>query len=119
MAELETITGDNWREFTGSPTAVLILGKTDCAKCSEWAEELTGALSGSDEFDDVRFGKLMLDTRGLIDFKKENKWIADVNSLPYNVIYSNGERLREYAGGGMARLENRLRRLKQEQADQV
>lgn len=111
MAELETITGENWRDFVAAPLAVLIIGKTDCEKCSEWSDELSPFLAGTTEFADVRFGKLMLDTRGLIEFKKENTWIADLHVLPYNVIYQNGDRVKEYAGGGLQRLESRLRRL--------
>lgn len=111
MAELETITRDNWRDLTEAPLAVLILGKTDCEKCQEWATELTPFLTETTEFADVRFGKLMLDTPGLADFKKNNSWVAQVDSLPYNVIYQNGERVKEYAGGGLPRLENRLKRI--------
>jgi len=54
---------------------------------------------------------MTLDTRGFTDFKKENRWLSEVDVLPINVIYQNGERAASYAGGGQTRLENRLRRL--------
>ena len=111
MAELETITGDNWQEFTDSPLAVLVIGKTDCEKCAEWSQELIAFLAETSDFDSVRFGKLMLDTRGLSDFKKANAWLAELTALPHNVIYQAGERVKDYAGGGATRLENRLKRI--------
>ena len=108
---LEAVTGDNWRDFVGSDRAVLVLGKTDCGNCATWSAELSGWLAGDEEWKDVRFGKMTLDTKGLTDFKKENRWLSEVDVLPFNVIYKDGERATSYAGGGQTRLENRLRRL--------
>jgi hypothetical protein len=54
---------------------------------------------------------MMLDQRGLIEFKKENSWLAEVEVLPFNVLYSAGEKRKEYAGGGLDRLLNRLRKI--------
>lgn len=44
-------------------------------------------------------------------FKKENTWLADVDDLPYNVVYVNGERKKEFLGAGVDRLVNRMRRV--------
>lgn len=110
-ARLEAVTGENWREFLASDRAVLVLGKTDCANCARWSEELSAWLADEQSWTGVRFGKMMLDTRGLTEFKKENRWLADVDSLPFNVLYDHGERKSEWAGGGVQRLENRLSRL--------
>lgn len=109
--ELETVDGGNWREFVDSPKAVLVLGKTDCEKCAAWSAELTEFLARADEFPDVRFGKMMLDQRGLIEFKKGNPWLAEVDVLPFNVLYAAGDRKKAFAGGGLDRLLNRLRKL--------
>ena len=109
MRVLETIGPDNWREFIAAPTAVLLIGKSDCKACIEWSAELAAYLSSEEAgFIDVRFGKLLLDQRGLIDFKKENAWLAEVKELPFTVIFRNGERFKEFAGGGLARLTGRL-----------
>ena len=109
---LEEITGENWRSFTESPLAVLVIGKTDCPNCATWTEELVSFLADDSEFGDVRFGKVLLDQRGLADFKKNNSWLADLDVLPFNVIYANGEKKKDFAGGGIDRLTNRLSRLK-------
>lgn len=109
---LEEINGENWRSFTESALAVLVIGKTDCANCTTWSEELISFLADDTEFSDVRFGKVLLDQRGLADFKKNNTWLADLDVLPFNVIYVNGEKKKDFAGGGIDRLKNRLNRLR-------
>ena len=108
---LENVDGTNWEEFVGTPKAVLVLGKTDCDHCATWSDELHSFLDGDDEFGDVRFGKMMLDQRGLIEFKKANPWLTEVDVLPFNVLYSSGEKLKTFAGGGIDRLVNRLRKI--------
>jgi hypothetical protein len=109
--ELESLDGSSWPEFIASPRAVLVLGKTDCEKCAKWSAELVEFLASDEEFADVRFGKMMLDQRGLIDFKKANPWLAEVDVLPFNILYTNGEKQKAFAGGGIDRLLNRLRKL--------
>jgi len=114
VGQLESVDGSNWKAFLESPVAVLVLGKTDCDHCARWSRELEEFLASDEEFSDVRFGKLMLDQRGLVDFKRDNPWIGGLDVLPYNVIYSRGEKQREFAGSGVERLANRLRRLRGE-----
>lgn len=109
-AKLEKLDGDAWQEFTQAPLAVLMLGKSDCAACNDWTRELEALLTTDGRFDDVRFGKILLDQRGLVSFKKANPWIADLHELPYNLIYVNGARVKSWAGGGSDRLVTRLER---------
>ena len=108
---LESVDGTNWRDFVAAPKAVLMLGKSDCGACAQWTEELQKFLETDEDWKDVRFGKMVLDQRGLIDFKKANTWIAELDELPFNQIYVNGERSKSFAGGGVERLVNRLRNL--------
>ena len=114
MPTLEAIDGNNWEAFVNAPIAVLVLGKSDCAACNEWSEELSAFLNEDQnlsEFNEVRFGKITLDKPGLASFKRANTWLADVDVLPFNVIYKNGEQVKKYAGGGVERLTHRLQRL--------
>jgi len=111
MSRIEKLDGKNWQEFVAAETAVLILAKTTCENCARWADELDASLADEAAFAGVRFGKLYLDTPGLISFKKANPWIAEVDVLPFNVIYGGGEQLKTFAGGGIGRLRNRLERL--------
>ena len=59
----------------------------------------------------VRFGKMILDKPGLGSFKRESRWLTEVDVLPTNVLYVDGKRTKTFAGGGLERLDNRLQRL--------
>ncbi|MEO1334111.1 MAG: hypothetical protein AAFV29_00640 [Myxococcota bacterium] len=106
------IGSENWEEFVKSPLAVLMLSKTDCAACNEWTEELKTFLETDEAFKDVRFGKMLLNQRGLSGFKRISPWLATVDVLPFNVLYKDGEKAKEFAGSGMTRLVNRLNNLR-------
>jgi len=112
MSRLQMIEGDAWKELTHSPgVSVLLLSKSDCPACAAFTEELEAALGRADFWPSVRFGKMVLDRPGLAGFKRANPWLAEVDVLPYTVIYVDGEQRKPFAGGGLARLENRLRAL--------
>lgn len=113
MRELEAVGPENWEAFIhAEPAAVLVLGTEDCEACGRWSSELTEFVRGLGErFSGVRFGKMNLRQPGLLHFKKRSPWIADINVLPYTVIYAGGEPVKEFAGGGAGRLANRLERL--------
>ncbi len=113
MRELEAVGPENWEEFIhAEPAAVLVLAKDDCEACGRWGEELAAFLETlGDRFAGVRFGKMNLKQPGLLHYKKRSPWIAEVDVLPYNVIYVKGEPTKQFAGGGAERLANRLERL--------
>lgn len=111
MSRLETLDRENWRDFVAAPAAVLMLGKSDCEACQAWKDELNTFLDADEEWQQVRFAKLDLDLGGMASFKKENGWLADISDLPYNVVYVNGERQKEFYGSGIDRLVNRMRRV--------
>lgn len=111
MSRLEVIGRETWREFLAAPAAVLMLGKSNCEACGKWTEELTAFLDSDEAWKHVRFGKLELDKGGMAEFKKENTWIADLDDLPYNIIYVDGDRKKEFLGSGVDRLVNRMQRV--------
>lgn len=108
MTRLETIDRSNWEAFVSSPVAFLMLGKNDCGNCTAWTAELLELLGDESKWADVRFGKVLIDTPGLGGFKKANPWLAEVDVLPFNVLYKDGEIVKKWPGGGAARLENRI-----------
>jgi hypothetical protein len=108
MSRLESIDARNWEEFVGSPAAVLMLGKSDCEACKAWTDELLAFLEQDQAWRHVRFGKLLLDTPGLVAFKRANPWLAEVDALPFNVIYVGGKPVKRFAGAGTDRLVSRL-----------
>ncbi len=111
MSRLEALDAKTWETFVQAPTAVLMLGKSDCAACSEWSAELSAFLEDDNRFPDVRFGKILLDTPGLVSFKRANPWLAEVDALPTTVLFQSGEKKKTFAGKGVERLVNRLERL--------
>lgn len=109
--EIEKIDGTNWQDFVSSGTTYLMLGKSDCAACNNWTEELTTFLAAAEGKygGKVRFGKMLLDQRGLTDFKRAHgEWLKDVHDLPFNVLWKNGEKVKTWPGNGLDRLINRL-----------
>ena len=108
-SDLQLLDGESWREFMSGDNVFLMLGKSDCAACNQWTDELKTFLGTEHTFGKVRFGKLLLDQRGLTDFKREHgSWLKDVHDLPFNIIVSGGEIRKSWAGGGLDRLTNRL-----------
>jgi hypothetical protein len=116
MDRLESIDGGNWEAFLAAPCCVLMLGKSDCEHCAEFTAELHTFLAADRTYSEVRFGKMLLDRGGLATFKRSNPWLADLDVLPYTVIYRNGLKVAEFAGGGIARLASRLERVRSEPA---
>jgi hypothetical protein len=112
-SSLETVDGGNWREFVAAPLAVLVIGKSDCPACAAWSDELERFLAADSEWTDVRFGKMLLDRGGLIEFKRASPWLADVDELPFNQIYLRGERSKAWPGGGIDRLVGRLQSVRE------
>jgi len=106
VISLEHLGPKDWEDFLSAPIAVLMLGKNNCEACAIWTKEL-------EEFEapeGARVGKILLDTPGLGRFKIAQDWVANVDVLPYNAIFVNGEMKKHWAGGGMNRLQNRLNR---------
>jgi hypothetical protein len=114
MTRLEAIDGTTWEAFLAAPWSVLMLGKSDCEHCAEYTEELHTFLAADRAYADIRFGKILLDRGGLVTFKRANPWLADIDVLPYTLIYRAGEKVAEFAGGGIGRLESRLERVRSE-----
>ena len=108
MTELELLDQKSWEEFLSAPIAVLILSKNDCQACVEWAEELNTWFGSGPVPENVRFGKLLLDTPGIGRFKLAQPWVSEIDILPFNAIFINGERVQEWAGGNLPLLQNRL-----------
>jgi hypothetical protein len=110
LAELELLGRDDWEDFLSAPLAVLILGKNGCAACEQWTLDLQQWFDSGQSPEGAKFGKLILDTPGLGRFKIAHPWVSEVDVLPYNAIYIDGERVKEWAGGNIPRLTNRLNR---------
>ncbi|CAG0973995.1 hypothetical protein MYXO_01459 [Myxococcaceae bacterium] len=111
LSRLEILDGKTWSDLVAAPKGVLVLGKSDCDACKAWSAELEGLLDDGGRWPEVRFGKLLLDHAGLVSFKRANPWVAELEVLPMNVIYREGQKVGEFAGGGGERLAARIERL--------
>ena len=111
MSRFELLDRESWAEFLQAPSVVLMLAKSDCDACKAWSQELQAFLAEDEVWTHIRFGKLELDQPGLGEFKRLKPWLADADDLPYNILYANGERLKDFLGTGTERLVNRMRRL--------
>jgi len=105
---IEILDGKSWEDFLSTGTALLMLGKTTCAACNEWASELDGWESTHSQ---LKIAKILLDQPGLGRFKIAHPWVAEVDMLPWNVLFIDGEIVKQWAGSGTSRLENRLARV--------
>lgn len=85
-----------------------MLGKTTCVACNEWTNELDGWESTHPQ---LKIAKVLLDQPGLGRFKIAHPWVAEVDMLPWNILFVEGEIVKQWAGSGTNRLENRLSRL--------
>ncbi len=101
---MEVLTSDNWKEFLDSPLVVLVLSRRGCKACEKWNEKLeTYTIPNG-----VRIGKILLDSPGFGRFKIEHEWVSNVDMLPFNVIFVNGEVKTSWAGSGLKKLQKRL-----------
>ena len=108
MVVPETLDQHTWEDYLSIGKVLLMLGKTSCRVCAEWTLELTDWQSPHPE---LKVAKIQLDQSGLGRFKMANPWLVDVDLLPWNVLFVDGEPLEQWAGAGLARLENRLQRI--------
>ncbi len=116
MNQVQSLEPASLDSFLAQPDCLLILSKSDCDACKRWQAELDEwASTDGNEFP-LPVGKLDLDQRGLGDFKRNHSWIQEVTVLPFNVIFKNHQEEKKFAGTGIERLLNRLRRLEMMEA---
>lgn len=111
MTEIESLDHATWEEFLQLPVAVLILGKNGCQACTDWTEILNTWITSEAAPVNVRFGKILLDAPGMSRFKLAQPWVSFVDILPFNAIFSGGERITEWSGGTLSGLQKRLEHL--------
>ena len=108
MAQIEQLETDSWESFLSAPLAVLILSKRECSSCITLIEELNTWMSTGTAPLNVRFGKIMLDDPGMASFKMAHPWISNIDIMPFTAVFVNGDRVSEWGGGQLSRLQNRL-----------
>jgi peroxiredoxin (alkyl hydroperoxide reductase subunit C) len=74
----------------------LVLTRRDCGYCATYLTEIEAFLR-SGELEGIAVYKVVLDAPGARMFKRHNPWLADVDALPYTVLYHRGERVEMFA----------------------
>jgi len=137
MHRLEILEGDAWREVVNAPIALIVLARSTCPVCKAWSEELTAFLESDQRWKDLRVGEIFLfeggdggeeeedeEDDGTPDaisralsaatgprgsFARANRdWLGEVDTVPHNVLYVRGERVKSWPGRGIDRLITRL-----------
>jgi alkyl hydroperoxide reductase subunit AhpC len=107
-AEVARVTDETIATVLGAEQGVLILARSDCAHCAAYQAEIQtlverGGLAGH------TIGKLVVNERGATGYKRANRWLAEVNDLPYTVLYRHGQIVEGFPGSRAAYLEERVR----------
>lgn len=108
MATMEQLDEGTWEKFLSAPLAVLMLSKKQCISCTQLNEELSNWLSSGTGPLQARFGKVMLDDPGMSRFKLAQPWISHIDIMPFMAIFVHGERVSEWGGGTLSRLQNKV-----------
>ncbi|HEY7036115.1 MAG TPA: peroxiredoxin [Thermomicrobiales bacterium] len=107
-AAIARVTDETIETVTAADRGVLILAKNDCGHCAAYQAEIKAALARG-ELADLAIGKLVLNEPGATDYKRGNRWLADVKDLPFTVLYRNGQIVDRFLGSRAAYLEERVR----------
>ena len=94
------ITSNNWEEITSSPLSVVIFTKNQCKDCKQWIDKL----SASDRLEKMIYAVINLSDKGLGKIKIENPWISQIDILPFNVLFAEGELQEHWSGANEDRL---------------
>lgn len=104
IAEVRSLSSENWEKELDSGRKLLLIGNSSCQACVEWKNELVEWTPP----DGLAILEIQLDQPGLGRFKIEHPWIASIQILPFNAIFSDGEIVEQWAGSGTSRLEEKL-----------
>jgi hypothetical protein len=69
---------------------VLILSKSDCGYCAAYQRDID-AYQEEGLIDGMSIGKLVLNEPGVAQFKRDNRWMADLSFLPHTLVYHRGQ----------------------------
>jgi peroxiredoxin (alkyl hydroperoxide reductase subunit C) len=104
--EIERVTDESIATVIGAEQGVLILAKNDCGHCAAFQAEIKSALARGD-LAGLTIGKLVLNEPGATNYKRANRWLAEVKDLPYTVLYHDGQIVDRFIGSRAAYLEER------------
>lgn len=105
--ELPPITDDELGQFFAADLAVLVVTLTTCDACAVYEADVLDHWPGTG-MGEVALAKLVLDGPGLSRFQQENPWLAELDFLPYTLLYVRGVAVEEFATSHATYLLDRL-----------
>lgn len=106
-SEYMRVTDDTFENLLAAERAVLVIGKSDCGYCYQYEKDIA-ELVDTPAYAGIVFGKLVLDERGSTQIKRANPWIADLEELPYTVLYRDGNPVSAFAASKASYLKEQL-----------
>jgi hypothetical protein len=86
---LNAVNDANLARFLDAEWAVLILSKTGCGYCASYQRDIE-VYREQGLFEGISIGKLVLNEAGASQFKRDNRWLADLTFLPHTLLYHQG-----------------------------
>lgn len=106
---IETVTDYNIEAFLGSDLCALILARSTCNRSITYQDDVR-RLIDSGALGAIRVGVLLLDQRGVSQFKRQNLWLMGTEHLPYTMLYRRGLRVDGFPAARGHTLLDRARR---------
>lgn len=97
----------NFADLMKTEKAVLVVGRTDCANCESYNDEID-ALVRKPHYKSIVFGKLTLDKAGTGEVQKSHPWMAALTVLPHTVLFKKGKKVDEFAASNGTFLEEKI-----------
>ena len=104
VSKLNRVSSSNWKKLFNSNLVYIIFSKRGCKQC----EQLESEINSNENLHSLEMCKVVLSDSGLAELKIENKWVSNIDVLPFNVIFSNGKMLESWSGNNIERLYSKL-----------
>ena len=83
-----------------------MFSKKGCEQC----EQLELEINSSENLHSIEMCKAVLSDSGLADLKMEHTWIANIDLLPFNTIFSNGKMLDSWSGSSIEKFNSKMKK---------
>ena len=104
MSRLHRIDSSNWKDYFYLNKVYVMFSKSGCEQC----EHLELEINSSENLHSLEMCKVILSDSGLAELKMEQKWISNIDVLPFNAIFSDGKMLDSWSGNNIERFYSKL-----------
>ncbi|MBT5660765.1 MAG: hypothetical protein HOI79_01680 [Euryarchaeota archaeon] len=94
-------------QLSTRPLVLVVIGRPSCDDCTEWSSVLDG-WQPEQQFNRLEVVHLDLNSPVGQRFCAENEWTTHIDSIPFNVLYEDGEPTDQWPGGSLDRLKSSL-----------